>query len=48
MVGVRDILDTVGIDRALEFLDVAVQKRQGLMKITGLESATVYALEFLH
>ena len=46
VVGVRGILDTVGIGRALEFLDVPVQKRQGLMKITALES--VYALEFLH
>ena len=46
VVGVRGILDTVGIGRALEFLDVPVQKRQGLMKITALES--VHALEFLH
>ena len=43
VVGVRGILDTVGIGRALEFLDVPVQQRQGLMKITVLES--VYALE---
>jgi hypothetical protein len=36
VVGVRCILDTVGIGRSLEFLDVPVKKRQGLMKITGL------------
>ena len=46
VVRVRGIFDTVGIGSALEFLDCPLQKTQGLMTITVLES--VYALEFLH
>ena len=46
VVGVRGVLDVAGITRAVEFLGVPAQKRQGLLRATAV--AYVEALKYLH
>jgi len=46
VVGVRGILDATGIQRAFAFLDIPVQRRQGLLRTTAV--ASVQSFAFLH
>ena len=46
VVGVRGVVDAAGIHRALEFLDIPVQRRQALIRSTAL--ASVQSFVFLH